>query len=72
MLYLFRTHIAMDFRNSFADLFSFQFLDSQGVAVAGADLENGEPVRFYYTPGLKPYRLEIIRRAVEAYKLARA
>lgn len=72
MLYLLRSHIAMDFRNAFADLFSFQFLNSQGEAIAGADLEDGKPVRVYYVDSLKAERLEIIRWTIEAYKQARA
>lgn len=56
------SHVGMDFRNKFADLFTFQLLEGK-YAVASVDFVNDEIDRVLLTSKLTPRREAIIRLA---------
>lgn len=56
------SHVGLDFKNRFGDLFSFQLLKGK-YAVATVDFSDGEIERVLMTESLFPRRRAIIRLA---------
>lgn len=65
------SHIGMNFRNNFADLFAFCLLGSDGKGVAFVDIYDGVPERFVSTIPLTPSKDAIIRLAMIHYRKCR-
>lgn len=62
------SHIGMNFRNNFADLFTFCLLGSDGKGVSFVDVRDGIPERFVATVPLTPSKDAIIRLAMIHYR----